>query len=97
MKWATLFMVSCVLMFFVMNNINEVESIHVEQAGVCEFTGEFPGKCGNNGRKMCVEAMNKKNKGSPGENKKNLRCECFDNPVVILGRPKRICRCRNNC
>jgi len=28
-----------------------VESIHVEQAGVCEFTGEFPGKCGNNGRK----------------------------------------------
>jgi len=24
MKWATLFMVSCVLMFFVMNNINGI-------------------------------------------------------------------------
>lgn len=67
----------------------------MEQGGVCEFTGEFPGKCGNDGKKMCVEVMNKK--GNPGEGKRNLRCECFDNPIVILGRPERICKCRNNC
>ncbi|CAL9214946.1 unnamed protein product [Arabidopsis halleri] len=96
MKSATLFMVCCLLMFFVMNNIKEVETVHVEQAGVCEFTGEFPGKCGNDGRKTCIEAMNK-NGGTPLKRNKNLRCECFDNPVVILGRPKRICRCRDNC
>ncbi|KAG7591620.1 Plant self-incompatibility response [Arabidopsis thaliana x Arabidopsis arenosa] len=95
MQSATLFMVSCLLMFFIMNNIKEVETVHVEQAGVCEFTGEFPGKCGNDGRKTCIEAM-KKN-GTPLKRNENLRCECFDNPVVILGRPKRICRCRDNC
>ncbi|EOA37687.1 hypothetical protein CARUB_v10012338mg [Capsella rubella] len=96
MKYSTLFMVSCLVMVFVTNNIKEVKSVCVEQAGgVCEYTGEYPGKCGNDGKKTCIESISKK--GSPGEGKKNLRCECFDNPVVILGRPKRICRCRNNC
>ncbi|KFK43659.1 hypothetical protein AALP_AA1G156400 [Arabis alpina] len=93
MKSTTLFMVSCVSILLVLNHIKEAEAVHVQRRAVCEFNRQFPGKCGNEGSNLCLQDM--ETKGAP--NQKNLRCDCFDHPSIILGRPKRICKCRNHC
>lgn len=69
------------------------KTIELEAGVVCDFTDQLPGKCGNDGRNNCVNALQKKALFP----EKKIRCECFDHPTVILGRKKHICKCRQDC
>ncbi|XP_056866847.1 defensin-like protein 229 [Raphanus sativus] len=79
MKSTTLIMVFCILVFFILNNVNEVN------AKVCIKSQDFEQNCGWDGNKTCIRGFNKINKFP-------ISCECtHKNPTVSS---KRTCKCK---
>ncbi|CAH2078299.1 unnamed protein product [Thlaspi arvense] len=87
MRSATLFLVSCILMSFVLNQVKEVEGGVNPMGNLCDRKDIFVGGCGSNGSKTCINDFVKKG----GESNKPASCEC-DN----FGE-EHLCRCKFAC
>ncbi|CAN6976881.1 unnamed protein product [Brassica oleracea var. botrytis] len=92
MRYNVMFMVSCVLTFLVLNNV-EVE-VEAKKKFGCNVDDSFQGTCGNNGKSACVNDFKKK-LGFP--NNIGIRCDCSDRPTIPGIPPSRKCACQHDC
>ncbi|XP_018461424.2 putative defensin-like protein 234 [Raphanus sativus] len=81
------FLVSCILMFFIMNNVKDVEA-NLTPMG-CGGSGKdlFMGGCGPDGNKTCINEFVKKR----GEANRPDSCKCDEFSIQHL------CLCNSNC
>ncbi|CAL9226387.1 unnamed protein product [Arabidopsis halleri] len=86
MRSATLLLVSCVLISFILGHAKEVEA-ELNPMGQCGRKDIFLGGCGSNGNKTCINDFVKKG----GASSKPNSCEC-DN----FGE-EHLCRCYFPC
>ncbi|XP_019088096.1 PREDICTED: putative defensin-like protein 234 [Camelina sativa] len=84
MRSVTLFLVSCVLMSFILGHVKEVEA-ELNPMDQCGRKDIFLGGCGSDGNKTCINDFVKKGRGQPSS------CEC-DN----FGE-EHLCRCNFPC
>ncbi|KAG7577696.1 Plant self-incompatibility response [Arabidopsis thaliana x Arabidopsis arenosa] len=85
MKSTTLFMVSCVFMFYVLSHVREVKSVAPKRVKkVCEKSQVFKQNCGWNGNKTCIRGFNKI-KEYP------FHCECG---IYDELNSRRLCKCK---
>ncbi|EOA32027.1 hypothetical protein CARUB_v10015271mg [Capsella rubella] len=82
MKSFTWFMVSCILMYCVLNHVKEVKS--VEENVVCIKSQVFEQNCGWDGNKTCIKGFNKI-KEYP------FSCECS---IYDVDNSRRLCKCK---
>ncbi|CAH2053411.1 unnamed protein product [Thlaspi arvense] len=84
MKSSTLFMVSCVLTFFILNHVKEVKTEMIDGVNVCVYALIFENNCGWDGRETCIKGFN-----AMGEYPYDCECSLLD-----PGESKRVCRCK---
>ncbi|CAH2078512.1 unnamed protein product [Thlaspi arvense] len=84
MKIFPSFMVSCVLMFCILNHVKEVKSEVINGKKVCVYAQIFDQNCGWDGRKTCIKDFN-----SMGEHPFDCECSLFE-----PGEGRRVCRCK---
>ncbi|EOA32021.1 hypothetical protein CARUB_v10015263mg [Capsella rubella] len=73
MRFASLFVVSCIFIFLVINHVKEVKAVQ------CEIIEWFDDKCGADGSKTCIDHLIK------GHIYDFPRCDCLDvKPSGIL-------------
>ncbi|CAH2078300.1 unnamed protein product [Thlaspi arvense] len=69
MRSATLFLVSCILMSFVLNQVKDVEGGVIPMSDRKDI---FAGGCGSNGSKTCINDFVKKG----GASNRPASCQC---------------------
>ncbi|EOA31856.1 hypothetical protein CARUB_v10015083mg [Capsella rubella] len=84
MKSSTWIIVSCVLMFCVLNHVKEVKSLEKKVNKVCIRAQVFEQNCGWDGNKTCIAGFNKI-KRYP------FSCECT---IYVEANSRRLCRCK---
>ncbi|KFK43181.1 hypothetical protein AALP_AA1G090500 [Arabis alpina] len=90
MKSATLFIVLCACMFLVLSYHGEVKAASKR----CSIVLFYPGKCGNDGNKVCLGDI--RNDKKFGIVFKYDLCSCVD--TNFPGRPiSRSCNCSRPC
>ncbi|CAH2078301.1 unnamed protein product [Thlaspi arvense] len=72
MRSATLFLVSCILMSFVLNQVKEVEGVGTSNGRPGFQKAIFKGPCGSNGSKTCINDFVKEG----GESDRPTSCSC---------------------
>ncbi|XP_010490167.1 PREDICTED: putative defensin-like protein 253 [Camelina sativa] len=72
MRFASLFVVSCIFLFLVISHVKEIEAVQ------CEIIEWFDDKCGADGNKTCIEHLIK------GHIYDFPRCDCRDAKPGIL-------------
>ncbi|CAF2026477.1 putative defensin-like protein 234 [Brassica napus] len=87
MRSASIFLVSCILIFFIMNNVKDVEAGLTPMDNQCGRKDIFVGGCGPDGNKTCINDFVKKG----GEGNRPSSCECDD-----FGE-EHLCRCNFSC
>ncbi|CAF2149106.1 hypothetical protein BRARA_A01228 [Brassica rapa] len=87
MRSATVFMVSCILMFFVLIHVKDVEAGLTPMGSLCGQKDIFIGRCGRDGSETCINDFVKK--GGDGNRPYSCKCDNFGK--------KRICRCKVPC
>ncbi|CAN6919775.1 unnamed protein product [Brassica oleracea] len=82
-KFSTLFMVYCVLSFFLLVYVKEVKTLEIK-AKVCTKAHVFEQNCGWDGNKTCIKGFNKILEYP-------FRCEC---DIYDAAQSRRICTCK---
>ncbi|KAF8101399.1 hypothetical protein N665_0206s0075 [Sinapis alba] len=86
MRSSTIFLVSCILMSFVLNNVKvNAEARFTPVGSLCGRKEIFVGRCGLDGNNMCIEDFLKKE----GDRPYSCECDNFDK--------KHLCRCDFPC
>ncbi|CAH8315474.1 unnamed protein product [Eruca vesicaria subsp. sativa] len=85
MRSATVFMVCCILMSFILINVRDVEAGFTPMGSLCDEKDIFIGRCGHDGSERCINDFVKKGAITP------YSCECNN------FRKKHICRCQIPC
>ncbi|KAF8047174.1 hypothetical protein N665_3162s0001 [Sinapis alba] len=87
MRSASIFLVSCILMSFVLNNIKDVEAGLTPMDNQCGRKDIFVGGCGPDGNKTCINDFIKK--GGAGNTPSSCECDNFGD--------EHLCRCNFPC
>ncbi|CAG7889904.1 hypothetical protein BRARA_A02951 [Brassica rapa] len=82
-KFSTLFMVYCVLSFFLLVYVKEVKTLEIK-AKVCTKAHVFEQNCGWDGNKTCIKGFNKILEYP-------FHCEC---DIYDAAESRRICTCK---
>ncbi|XP_056858484.1 putative defensin-like protein 235 [Raphanus sativus] len=96
MRSASIFSLSCILMFFIMNSVKDVEAGLTPMDNKCVRQKDiFVGGCGRDGNEMCINDFVQKGNDWPssceGEENRPSSCDC-DNYT-----DQHLCTCDFDC